>query len=117
MSPIEILTDIALSGNLRCSSSALCNAVASTTSTYVALFLKPVAFTPGYRCYERMLEVAEHTGAVMLYADRWEQRADAEGKLSAPQLHPVIDYQEGALRDDFDFGGLWLVRVTYIESM
>ena len=110
MSPIEILTDIALSGNLRCSSSALCNAVASTTSTYVALFLKPVAFTPGYRCYERMLEVAEHTGAVMLYADRWEQRADAMGKLSAPQLHPVIDYQEGALRDDFDFGGLWLVR-------
>lgn len=110
MIPIEILTDISLSGNLRCSSSELCKVAASTTSPYVALFLKPVAFTPGYRCYERMLEVAEHAGAAMLYADRWEQRADAEGKLSSPQLHPVIDCQEGSLRDDFDFGGLWLVR-------
>lgn len=110
MKSVEILTHISLSGHLRCSSASLRSAAMETSAQYVALFLKPVAFSPAYRCYERMAEVAEHTGASMVYADRWEQRVDAEGNLSEPQLHPVIDYQEGSLRDDFDFGGLWLVR-------
>ena len=50
------------------------------------------------------------SGAAMVYADRWEQRVDEDGQIALPTEHPVIDYQEGAVRDDFDFGGLWLVR-------
>lgn len=81
-----------------------------SSAKYVALFLKPTVFRPAYRCLERLLQAAEDSGAAMLYADRWEQRIDKDGQLSLPTEHPVIDYRYGSLRDDFDFGGLWLVR-------
>ena len=56
----------------------------------------------GYRCFERMVQVARETGAVMVYSD-------SVG-------HPRIDYQFGALRDDFDFGTLWLVKREALEA-
>ena len=57
---------------------------------------------PGKYALERMMQVCEWTGAGMVYSDYFENR---NGKLSA---HPVIDYQEGSLRDDFNFGALVL---------
>lgn len=54
----------------------------------------------------RMRQVARMTGAAMVYADYYDEAAD--GSLS---LHPLIDCQAGALRDDFDFG-----KVVLIES-
>lgn len=110
MEKFKIITNIHLSGELRCSSKELVKVAQENEAQYIALFLKNTEFSPAYRCFERMIRVAEDTGAAMVYADRWEQRLDAEGNLSAPTLHPTIDYQLGAVRDDFDFGGLWLVR-------
>lgn len=111
MENFEIFNNLRLAGDLRCSSCTLMEIAECSTAKYVALFLKDTDFTPAYRCFERMVRVAEDTGAAMVYADRWEQRYDAEqDTLLAPTLHPVIDYQLGAIRDDFDFGGLWLVR-------
>lgn len=110
MEKIKIITDIKLTGDLRCASNELVKAAKTSEAEYVALFLKNTDFTPAYRCFERLVRVAEDTGAAMAYADRWEQRLEADGTLSAPTPHPTIDYQLGAVRDDFDFGGLWLVR-------
>lgn len=110
MKKIDIFTNLPLTGELRCESVAIAEVARKSEAEYVALFLKNTDFTPAYRCFERMVRVAEDTGAAMVYADRWEQRLEADGTLSAPTLHPVIDYQLGAIRDDFDFGGLWLVR-------
>lgn len=110
MEKIEIITNIKLTGDLRCTSNDLISAAKGSKAEYVALFLKSTDFTPAYRCFERMARVAKDTGAAMVYADRWEQRLEADGTLSAPTPHPTIDYQLGAIRDDFDFGGLWLVR-------
>lgn len=81
-----------------------------STAEYVALFLKPTSFRPAYRCIDRLIQVARDSGAAMVYADRWEQKQREDGTLLPPELHPVIDYQLGAVRDDFDFGGLWLVK-------
>lgn len=106
----EIFDELAPSGDLRCSSAALNDIANQSTAKYVALFLKNSDFTPAYRCFERLIAVAEDTGAAMVYCDRWEQRLSSDGALESPTPHPVIDYQLGALRDDFDFGGLWLVR-------
>jgi hypothetical protein len=52
----------------------------------------------GMLALERYMQLASDTGAGMVYADYFDR---IDGKLSA---HPVIDYQPGSLRDDFDFG-------------
>ena len=53
----------------------------------------------------RMTGVLDGTCAPMAYSDYRVEEAD--GKLSA---HPVIDYQAGSVRDDFDFGAVVLLR-------
>lgn len=75
---------------------------------YVALRLTDKEVSLGYRCLERMRQVAEQSGAVIVYSDRRE----ADGTP-----HPVIDYQMGALRDDFDFGALWVVRTSALQEV
>jgi len=59
---------------------------------------------------ERMLQVIDDTGAGMLYADRYKIK---DGVM---QPHPVINYQEGSLRDDFDFGSLLLFRSSTLKE-
>lgn len=60
----------------------------------------------------RMISIAEDSGASMLYSDFWE--IDVEG---CKCLHPTIDYQEGSLRDDFDFGVVILISVKAIKQL
>lgn len=76
----------------------------ATSSPYIALYRSQSAFSPGYRCFDRMLALAAETGADMLYADHYDS---LDGNVSP---HPLADYQEGSVRDDFDFGPLWLVK-------
>lgn len=58
----------------------------------------------GYLTLDRFAEVAEYTGADMLYSDHYEL-VGGERKR-----HPAIDCQKGALRDDFDFGPVQVFR-------
>ena len=55
---------------------------------------------------ERMIQVGEDTKAVMVYSDHFN-----------PEPAPVIDWQIGALRDDFDFGSAILVRVSALKQV
>lgn len=116
MKTFHILPQLPLTGDLRCPTAALIEAFEASTADhaeadYIVLHLKNADIEPAYRCYERLTMVAEATDAAMVYADRWERRLSSDGTmLEPPTLHPVIDYQAGALRDDFDFGGLWLVK-------
>jgi len=75
----------------------------------------PVDFHPG--SLERMLRVASDSEAVMLYADHFQLRpSDNPGEAPALEKHPCIDYQEGSLRDDFDFGSVILVRSEQLHK-
>ncbi len=80
------------------------------TAPYVLLSLKPVPLTLGEGALERLLLAAIDTGAAMVYADRY---AMEQGQRKA---HPVIDYQDGSLRDDFDFGSLLLLRTSLLHE-
>ena len=61
----------------------------------------------------RFINVAEDTGADMLYSDHYDKKADG-----VIEKHPVIDYQKGSLRDDFDFGSLWCLRAeSFIKAV
>ena len=46
----------------------------------------------------------------MVYADHYKM---VEGKM---EKHPVIDYQSGSLRDDFDFGSLWCIKAQALAD-
>lgn len=61
----------------------------------------------------RFINVAEDTGADMLYSDHYDKKADG-----IIEKHPVIDYRKGSLRDDFDFGSLWCLRAeSFIKAV
>ena len=77
---------------------------------YVLLSMKPTPISLGSTALERMLLVADDAQAAMVYSDRWQME---QGERKA---HPVIDYQEGSLRDDFDFGSLLLIRTSLIHK-
>lgn len=58
-------------------------------------------------CETRMRQVAEDTDAAMVYSSYLDRQPD--GSLSP---HPVIRYQWGSVRDDFDFGKVVLINVA-----
>ena len=80
-------------------------AQASDEAEYLLLGIKPTSLQLGFHAVERMVQVARATEAGLVYADHYDLHADG-----SRTLHPLIDYQRGSLRDDFDFGSLWLVR-------
>ena len=85
--------------------------IASTaTSDYALLYLKQGPVTLGYHALERMLQVAEETGAAMVYADHYSVEAGKTVK------HPVTAYQLGSIRDDFDFGSVVLLKTAYLNE-
>lgn len=82
---------------------------------FTALLLKNTDLTLTPNALKRMLRVAADTGAAMVYSDYYSQHVSVEGD-AITECHPVIDYQEGALRDDFDFGSLVLVRTELLHD-
>lgn len=99
-----------IDGNL--TSSATIKDIASKAGAqYTLLYIKPKYILPGYLSLERMVQVGGITGAGMVYADHYSISVD--GKRTEK---PTIDYQEGALRDDFDFGSLLLIRTKSLKE-
>jgi len=84
--------------------------VSRINTPYTLLNLHPLPLQPDAYALERMLRVIEDTDAGMMYADRYKIK---DGMI---QPHPVIDYQEGSLRDDFDFGSLLLFRSSTLKE-
>lgn len=64
----------------------------------------------GQFCIERFVYVAEATGAGMVYSNYNEIKGD----VTYP--HPVIDYQLGSLRDDFNFGYMLLYNSAALKE-
>ena len=86
------------------SSNTVSSIAENTDADYVIICTKATPIRWGLYALERFLRTADDTGAVMVYSDHYSVQ---DGKL---EKHPVIDYQAGSLRDDFDFGSLWLVK-------
>ncbi len=82
-----------------------------SSSEYTLLITGSNSIKPGQFCLERFHQVAENTGAALVYSDFYEEE---KGNKIA---HPVIDFQEGSLRDDFDFGELLFIKTEYIKNI
>mgnify|MGYP001081504378 CR=1 FL=1 len=84
---------------------------AEAKAPFTLLYMKEQSLEMGLYALERMVHVMEDTDAGMLYADHYQISAD--GKRSEA---PVIDYQMGSLRDDFDFGSVLLIRTSALKE-
>ncbi|MHC1732308.1 MAG: glycosyltransferase family 2 protein [Bacteroidales bacterium] len=84
------------------STDALKQMAAVTGTSHIMTYSKSFPLDMGRYAAERMMQVCVDAGAGMVYSDYFEKKND----VMAP--HPVIDYQEGSLRDDFNFGSVIL---------
>ncbi|WP_304131231.1 glycosyltransferase family A protein [Ignavibacterium album] len=84
-------------------------AVQFIDTEFLAMLLSDKGILPGQFMFERFIQISENTGAGLVYSDYYESEADG--------LHPhqVIDYQEGSLRDDFDFGEILFIRTDVFK--
>ena len=77
---------------------------------YLLLVLPGGKVELGARALERFVQVADDTGAGLLYSD-FRQRSGDE-----VTDHPLIDYQLGSIRDTFDFGSVLLLSHRAVEA-
>ncbi|MBO4811075.1 MAG: DUF4922 domain-containing protein [Prevotella sp.] len=96
------------------SSDTLRTIAAQAKGEYTVVVTKSTRLLLGAGALERMARVADDSGAALVYADRLERKED-DGKWKE-EKHPAIDYQLGAIRDDFDFGPLLLIRTSLLKA-
>ena len=94
-----------LSGESFHATETLRNIAEAVSAGYILLYTKAELLDMGLFAIDRMVAIAEDTGADMLYADHYRVLESADG-VGRKYKHPLIDCQKGALRDDFDFGSV-----------
>ncbi len=81
-----------------------------SNTEYTLIYTKDTTLQWVNFAIERFVAIADDTNAAMIYADHFKV-ADGERKEA-----PVIDYQFGSLRDDFDFGSVLLYRTSALKD-
>lgn len=81
-----------------------------TDTDYSFIYTKDTTLELGQFAIERFCHIARDTQAGLVYADYYEI------KDGARSVCPVIDYQEGSLRDDFNFGSVLFFRSELLKK-
>ncbi len=81
-----------------------------TKGEYCLIITKSTPLKLHYLALERLQQIAEDTKAGLVYADHYQLKDDK--CVNAP----VIDYQQGSLRDDFDFGSVLLFNSKALKN-
>ena len=90
----------------RCSTAQVKEVAAQADTEYTLIYTRTTRLSWVQFGLERLLQIAGDTGAALIYADHFDGEAPA----------PVIDYQPGSLRDDFDFGGVQVYRTECLRK-
>lgn len=81
-------------------------------SDYLLLITENVKIDLAQSALEKLLETAKKLKAGIIYSDYYES------KQNKTFPHPLIDYQIGSIRDDFDFGALLLINTAaFIDAV
>ena len=97
-----------------CPTKAIKEIAAKASEPYTMICLKPdIEWV--YLGQERMIQVMEMSGATMVYSDHFN-KVMTDGQWAISEA-PVIDYQIGALRDDFDFGAVMLWDTAKLKAL
>ena len=78
---------------------------------YALVCVRPVDIVLGQNALKRLTAVAESTGAGIVYCNYRSYKGGIVENI------PTIEYQEGSLRDDFDFGPLMLISAEALRSV
>lgn len=93
------------------SSETMKTLIENSESEFTLIVTKPNLQKLGQLALERLVGVAKDTDAGLVYSNYFEVK---EHQLSR---HPVIDYQLGSVRDDFNFGIMFLVKTKALKSI
>lgn len=83
---------------------------------YTLLYIKTWTLDLGYHALERWINIANDCHAPLSYADHYTAPLLADGQVGQRSTHPLIDYQLGSIRDDFDMGSVLLIRTTDLKE-
>ncbi|MCL3782046.1 glycosyltransferase family 2 protein [Prolixibacteraceae bacterium JC049] len=107
-------TEVADAKKMNCDSlqkgEAIHEMLEKTTTDYLLVYTKSTTLKLAQFALKRICQVAEATDAAMVYSNYYEEK---NGELLS---HPVIDYQQGSLRDDFNFGSLLLINTNALKA-
>ena len=92
------------------SSATMKKIAAAAEGDYTLFYTKYNKLVMGYLALERMVRLANDSKAAMVYADNYQI---VDGKKSNA---PVIDYQFGSLRDDFNFGSVLFFNTKALKA-
>lgn len=81
-----------------------------TKGEYCLIITKSTPLKLHYLALERLQQIAEDSKAGLVYTDHYQLKDDK--CVNAP----VIDYQQGSLRDDFDFGSVLLFNSKALKE-
>lgn len=107
----ESVTDIEIVKTEAAFSTQTMKLIAEKSDTdFTLIYTKNSPLETGQFALERMMRIAQDTDAGMVYADYYEIKNEIRS------AHPVIDYQEGSLRDDFNFGSVLLYNSKTLKK-
>ncbi len=92
------------------SSDTMLKIAEAAKAPYTLLYTKYNNLVMGYFALDRFVRLAGDSKAGMMYTDSYTV---IEGKKSNA---PVIDYQEGSLRDDFNFGSVLFFNTEVLKK-
>lgn len=98
-----------LSGVSLRSTETLRSIAEAVSEKFILIYTKDHPLEMGMFALDRILAIAEDTRADMLYADHYKMVVGEDGE-PVRKKHPLIACQKGALRDDFDFGSVFVFR-------
>ena len=106
----ELVADIHfIHGDIR--STANVKEIAAKANTeYTLIYTKYTTLSFVLFALERMEALIEDTQAAMVYADHFNQVGEVRTNA------PVIDYQLGSVRDDFEFGSVLFYRTSALQE-
>ena len=89
---------------------AVMKMAAAASAEYSLIYTKFTDLSFGRFALERIVAIGDDSSAAMLYADHFNELGGQRKNA------PVIDYQMGALRDNFDFGSVLVYRTSALKE-
>lgn len=77
---------------------------------YIMLYTQTAPLRLGYKALERMAQNLAFSDS-LVYSDYYEMKDGSQ------QPHPVLDYESGSVRDDFDFGPILMFHKNSLKTI